>query len=175
MVSFNDVQAQLVGIDCKVKSFTVDDIRHLAKVLRPSEKIMASLRGWYHGSMSVLCATDMRIIILNQGSVATEARTLDYKSINRLRQADRGLSTVLSISITGQRHDFRTWRFHKCNDVHNFVHRHMAQLRELAAKEAHIMEKTKLPLQSASHPTYMRRSWRSFVKSVGNTSMGARY
>ena len=168
MVTFNEVQAQLIDVGAHTKCLTVQHIKQLARELDPNEQIMTCLKGWFEGSVAILCATDKRMLILNKHTNHGNYYQVDYNSINDTVHRDRGLSSTITFYIDKKRLDFRSWRVNKVKDMYTFTQRHIIYIKE-QDRLAH--EKELLSLKVKKPASYESRSWRALMRRVGNASI----
>ena len=66
MVSATYVDEQLKRLGVRPTFFTRPEIRELKHILLPDEQIQHFVSGRYDGGYAILCATDMRILLIDK-------------------------------------------------------------------------------------------------------------
>ena len=166
MVAFNEIQAQLMGIDKRSRTLNIQEVKQLASVLKTHEQIMACLKGWYKGSVSVLCATDQRVIILDRGSMEKPINIVEYCDVIRLQHSTRGWICGFAVVLKDQKHEFKVWGMKRSKDLHSFMHRHILYLKKIADESALSTEVPKV----IKHTGYTSKNWRSLMRKMGNAA-----
>ena len=125
MVSFNEIQAQLMSLDNHFRFIGIAELKQLACALQPGEQIMDCLKGWHEGAVSVLCATDRRLIIVDKKTSKTSVREIPYAGVEQVHHIDRGWSSVIRVYVPGAMFEFVSWHIKRLKHFHLFLKRHI--------------------------------------------------
>ena len=168
MVTFNDIQAQLVSAGTHTKGLGVRHIKQLARVLAPKEQIMSHVKGWHKGSVVILCATDKRMLVLSKYTEKGDYDQVDYRHITETFHKDSGLSATITFYLDNKRFEIKSWRVKKLKEFYAFAQRHI-----IYVQEQNILSKEidRLSVASAKTTRFETRSWRNLMRRVGNTSI----
>jgi Bacterial PH domain len=164
MVAFNDVQAQLAKMGKSYHYLAVDDVRKMTRLLNDDDSILQCVKGKHNGRLSLLIATDKNICILSLKPNNQQVLRIQYESITD-SLFDAGSFNCAVRMFTGS--DvvyFSAWRSKHIKELHVFLLRHTAYLRQTATAN-------RLTALQASPLNYKSRSWRSLVRRVGSTSI----
>jgi hypothetical protein len=108
MVKAHDVRRQLRRIGADYHFWGVPELRELPKVLFDSEIIRHVINGRYSGGFATLCATDMRVLLIDKKPLFLTLEDIRYDMVSdvmfnhRLMNASLILGTVHnSISFIG--------------------------------------------------------------------------
>ena len=169
MVSFNEVQAQLISLNNHFRFIGIAELKQLACALQPGEEIMDCLKGWHNGTVSVLCATDRRMIIVDKNTTKHRIQEIDYASVSEIHHIDRGLSSLLRVVVTDKSYEFISWHMKRLKQLHTFVNRHLEYVKEQAeAAQEHV---DKMRFQTKLRPANTSRNWAVFAKRLGTSSL----
>ena len=171
MITFNEVQAQLMGINSHFRFLGISEIKQLAVILQPGENIMDCLNGWCNGGVSMLCATDKRMLIVGKSTAhrRSHIQEISYETVSNMQHNDHVWSSILCVEAGGSRHEFRSWRIKRLGSLHKFVGRHISYLKEQSEATQQLLRKSYF--QSNVRPATTSRNWSVFAKRIGNASV----
>ncbi len=169
MVKFNDVQAQLIGLQGQFSFLGVAEVRQMAHVLEPDEQIMDCVKGWANGAVCILCATDKRVLLVDRTCDAQTVKQINYESVSAIRPTMRGFIAELTVSDRDVHHAFRSWRVKRLRDIHTFIDRHQAYVKDIAEAKQEKVRKEKF--HTTIRPVSTSRNWSVFAKRIGATSV----
>ena len=166
MVTFNEVQAQLMSINKRSRTLNVQEVKQIASILEENEQIMACLKGWHKGSVALLCATDKRVLLLDNGNMQAPLQVIEYHNVVRLQQSTTGWMCNFAVVSKDQKHEFKVWGMKRARDLHQFMHRHILYLQKLSLENALLADVPKI----TAKPAYTGKSWRALMRKMGNAA-----
>lgn len=169
MVSFNEVQAQLISLNNHFRFIGIGELKQLACALQPGEQIMDCLKGWHNGQVSVLCATDQRLIIVDKNTTKNRFQVIDYVGIEDITHVDKGWSSLIRVRVPGKVYEFVSWHIKRLKHLHSFMMRHIQYVRDQAEGAQELVDK--LRFETNIRPGSTSRNWAIFAKRIGNSSL----
>lgn len=166
MVTFNEVQAQLVELDPRFRFMGISEVRKLARLLEPREKILECMKGWHKGRATLLCATDKKIICIDIRSVEHELPHITYTDIEKVYLRKRGIAKSVYIRTKSSVIEFMLLRKKNAVALKVSIERHVVYMNNTYMLEETIVRKVE-PTQ------YTMRNWRSLAKKVGAASIAS--
>lgn len=162
MVSFNNVQAQLVKTNSQSTTINVEDVKSLAHILEDSEQIVTCLKGTLNDRPALLCATDIRLLLVDVKSKSSTIREVAYETINDMTHHEKTWSSYIAIITDDSRYQFRSWRKRQSKDAHAYIVRHISYVKNTLRPETVFT----LP-QKLAHYTRPKSS----MRVLGNTAI----
>ena len=171
MVSFNDVQAQLIKLNTQFRFIGIGELKQLSYALQPGEQIFDCLKGWHKGTIAVLCVTDQRLIIVDKHTTKTNLQywTIAYEAIEHLKHIDRVWSSLLQVKTEDAIFDFASWHISRLKQLHAFMGRHITYVKERSEAAQELVDKVRF--QTTIRPTATSRNWAVFAQRLGNSSL----
>lgn len=162
MVAFIDVQAQLVGLQTKAGFLGVHEVRKLAFLLEPNEKILLCKKGWLNKKSTILCVTDKKIAFIDVRASNYLMGTISFDDITAVLRANGRFSQTVRIHTSDAALSFVVWQVRNAKELHAVIDRHWRYIQGKTTSS-----------RAAHTPTMVRdmQSWRSLVKRVGATSV----
>lgn len=128
-----------VALKQKFKFFGRGEINELEHILVPGETILEVLNGFYSGGFAVLCATNMRLLLIDKKPFLLNVEDVRYDSINEIDYRARIIDATAVIHTPSKQMQFTSWRQRDLRSLVTFVQRHIMQLRQQAAEQATAM------------------------------------
>ncbi len=169
MVSFNEVQAQLEGIDAHFRFLGVLEVKKIASMLHPGEQIMVCLKGWYNGAVAVFCATDQRIVIVGKHDKVSQMKCIGYADVSSIGHQDNGLMPRLTFYCSDTQYRFSSWSVKRLKNMHQFMKRHLAYVQEQAGPNQEALFESRF--ETFVKPSATRRNMHAYVRRLGNASI----
>jgi hypothetical protein len=171
MVSFNDVQAQLIKLNSQFRFIGIGELKQLSYALQPGEQIFDCLKGWHKGTIAVICATDQRMIIVDKRTTKANLQYWDiaYEAIDSLTHADRVWNAQLQVKTDETMYEFVSWHITRLKQLHAFIGRHISYVKE--RNEAAQALVNKVHFQTSVRPATTSRNWAVFARRIGNSSL----
>lgn len=164
MVAINEVQAQLVALSREFNFVGINEVRKLARMLEPDEKILQCIKGWHKNRSALLCATDKKIVCIDVRSVRHILTQVDYSDITSIARQQKPFAQSIFIHTSLGIVQFMMWRKRHADQLHLALNRHIQYLKNSHPSAIRIIAK------KDRHPR-PAHTWRSLVKRVGATSM----
>jgi hypothetical protein len=169
MIGFNEVQARLMGLNNHFRFIGIAELKQLARALEPGEQIIDCLKGWHRGAVSVLCATEKRLIIVDKNTTKDAVREIDYVTIDEFHHIDKGWSSTLRMKNGAKGHEFVSWHIKRLKQIHTTVTRHIAYVKSRAQAESELVDK--VAFETNIRPANTSRNWAVFAQRIGNSSL----
>lgn len=163
MVTFNEVQAQLEGIDSQFGFLGIAEVKQIANVLRPGEQVMSCLKGWCRGVLSLLLVTDVRMILLEHKPNRCRVEVMSYEEITELSHSQKWFRGWITLATADSQRQFKTWRVKRLREMHSFLTRHIDYLQNKTSIIEKIVRSGPDLAKTDFKPV---RGWRSMVKKV---------
>ena len=165
MVAFNEVQAQLVSLNPRFKFVGVNEVRKIARLLEPNEKILECMKGWHKGRSTLLCVTDKKIARIDIRSSNQVLPHIDFIDITDIQLMQNGVTRSVHIHTVRGIVRFMMWRKRHAESLHSVISRHFQYLHQLNTYNNRIASRRR----SSNLPTV--RAWRSLARHVGSISI----
>ncbi len=141
MVNNKTINMQLAAIDADVPFWLKPEIKQLPKLLVPDENIRHAISGRYEGGTALLCATDIRLLIVDKKPMFLNVEDVRYDMIaevNYTHQVFYG-----SIHLLAFNKDFAFTSFNK-DDLHKvteYIQHKLSEVRQMSQQvEPRLME-----------------------------------
>ena len=149
MVHFNDIHTQLMRSKSQIKFVGVEEVRKLSRIIEPEEQIMALIKGWHSGALTIMCATDKRIILLPL-SRATTHDEVSYTDITTVARHEKPVGMQLVLETNTMVYMLRTWHKKYLVDMHQFIERHALYIHEQLSTRDEDLYRVPLQLSNIS-------------------------
>jgi len=169
MVSFNEVQAQLITLNGSFRYIGIAELQQLACALQPGELIMDCLKGWHGGTLSVLCATDRRMVIVDKNTTKSRCQEIHYSSIEEIHHLAKVWTSTILVTTSGDKYEFLSWHVKRLKTLHVFIKRHMEYVKEQSEAAQELVDNVRF--QSNIRPARTSRNWAVFAQRIGATSV----
>ncbi len=112
------------------------EIDELEKILVPGETVLECLNGFYSGGFALICATNLRLLLIDKKPFMLNVEDLRYDMITEVDYHARLLDATAIIHTPSKKLEFRSWRQKQLRSLSTFIQRHIMQLRQQAAHQA---------------------------------------
>lgn len=162
MVTFNDVQAQLICLKTKASFLGINEVRKLAFILDPNEKILVCKKGWVNKKSTFLCVTDKKIAFIDVRSRKHVMGVIPFDEVTSVFRSNGRLTQVVRINTQDTFLQFVVWHKRNAKELFAIIDRHIRYL-----------QNTVISTRKAHSPKVARdmQSWRTLVKRMGYTSV----
>lgn len=133
----------------KFRFFGRAEINELEQILVPGETILEVLNGYYTGGFAVLCATNLRLLLIDKKPFILTIEDVRYDKINEIDYHARLLDASAVVHTPSKQLRFTSWRHRDLRSLVSFVQRHIMQLRQQSAEQALAMH----PQFNSQQPT----------------------
>ncbi len=182
MVEFNNVQAQLMRLPhhSRTSGLCIQEVKKLAHVLEAEERIVTCLKAWHKGTMSLICATSSRLIILSTNDDSKPIHAVGYDEVTAMHHGNSGWFKILELHTHEHKFSFRLWRFKRADalwKMHEFI-RLSAQVDSTTSRRP--VTDRLFAKAAFVYPAMINRrvstksvnSWHKFIRKVGNAATG---
>lgn len=147
MVDLHQVEAQLRDVGCTFRFFGKPEVRELAKILQPGEKIAHAVNGYYEGGFALLCVTDQRLLLIDRKPMFLTIEDIRFDMIAEIDFNHRLLNATARIFSMNKSLVFTTWNHERLRMLIDHLQAKIMQLRH------HIpdIEQQFAPAQPAAH------------------------
>lgn len=129
MVNPKLVTKQLRQIGCDYTSWGRTEVKELANVLMDNEQIMQAVNGYYDGGFALLCATNLRVLIVDKKPFLLTVDDMRYDMIAEVDYSSRLLTAVLHIVTPMHSLAFVSWSRAKLRKSMNYIQQRVMELR----------------------------------------------
>ena len=108
MVSHKSVLSQLDYLGLKFRFFGRAEVRELANIINPGEKIHHCVYGHYQGGSALLVATDSRLLLVDKRPFFLNLEDIRYEMINEVYFAGRLLDASVKLYTSSKTLTFKS-------------------------------------------------------------------
>lgn len=109
MVAMNEVLRQFHQLNVKPSRWAQGEIKELANILAPGEKITHVVFGWYDNGFGLLCCTEYRVLLIDKKPFFLKLEDLRYDKISEVKFLNRLLDASIILSYAGVTLTFKSW------------------------------------------------------------------
>jgi hypothetical protein len=137
MVNNQSVQEQLKKIGFNSTRWNRPECRELAAIILPDEKILECVNGWYEGGVALLCATDVRILLVDKKPLRfLTVEDLRFDTINQIDYSHRLMDAHVNISAGMKSLTFRSYNKPRLRKLIGHVQHRMAEVKKYGLNES---------------------------------------
>ncbi len=152
MVDIRTIEGQLKEIGCNFRFFGRPEIKELAKILLPDEKIIQCTNGYYDAGIAMLCLTDHRVLLIDKKPMFLTIEDVRFDMISEIDFSHRLFNATLRIHSTNTSLSFTSWNHARLRKlVHNLQH-YVATIRRQQDQVANLMQAQFAPPQQIPSP-----------------------
>jgi hypothetical protein len=130
MVDRKVVDDQLRAIRFNPNAWNRGEVAELAAILLDDEKIFECVGGWYEGGFALLCATNMRILLVDKKPLKfLTVEDLRFDMINQIDYSHRMLDARISVSAGSKNLKFRSYNQQRLRKLIGHVQHRMAEIK----------------------------------------------
>ncbi len=129
MVHIQEVEDQLKAVDCNFRFFGRPEVRELAKILRPGEKIAQAVNGFYEGGFALLCVTDQRLLLIDRKPMLLTLEDLRFDMIAEIDFNHRLLNASVRIYSINKALTFTSWNHQRLRLLVENLQHHVLEMR----------------------------------------------
>ncbi|HEY1645000.1 MAG TPA: PH domain-containing protein, partial [Candidatus Saccharimonadales bacterium] len=130
MVNVKSVEDQLKKLRFN-KGWNKPETDELAAILLPDEQILECVNGWYEGGFALLCATNIRLLLVDKKPFNfLNIEDLRFDMINQIDYFHRMFNASICISTGVKKLLFRSYNQPRLRKLINHVQHRMAELKK---------------------------------------------
>jgi hypothetical protein len=130
MVQLYEVEEQLKAIGCNFKFFGRPEIRELAKILLPDEKIIQCANGYYEAGIALVCVTDHRFLLVDKKPMFLTIEDVRFDMISEIDFSHKLFNATLRIHSTNKSLTFTSWNHGRLRKLVDYLQHHVAKIRQ---------------------------------------------
>jgi len=137
MVGVKSVEKQLKRIRFNANIWGRGEANELPNILLPDEKIAECVNGIYEAGFALLCATDMRLLLIDKKPLNyLTVEDLRFDMINELDYSHRLLGAQISISAGSKNLKFRSFNQPRLRKLISHVQHRMVEIKQQQSNQA---------------------------------------
>ncbi|HVS58354.1 MAG TPA: PH domain-containing protein [Candidatus Saccharimonadales bacterium] len=130
MVGLKELEDQLKQIGCSIRFWGRAEMRELANILLPGEKIQQCLNGQYEGGFAMLAATDLRVLLIDKKPMYLTLEDVRFDMIAEVDYNHNLFNATLRIFTPNQTVRFTGYNQAKMRKFFNFVQQRVMEIRQ---------------------------------------------
>jgi hypothetical protein len=140
MVSAKSVDDQLKKIQFK-RGWNRQETDELRNILIPDEEIFECVNGWYEGGFALLCATDVRVLLIDKKPFKfLTVEDVRFDVVNQIDYSHRLFDAGISITTGSKNLHFRSFNQPRLRKLITHVQHRMAELKRMDYEHKHSSE-----------------------------------
>lgn len=137
MVSSKNIDEQLKKIHFS-RGWNRPETDELSTILLPDEEIFECVNGWYEGGFALLCATDVRVLLIDKKPFKfLTVEDVRFDTVNQIDYSHRLFDAGISISAGSKNLHFRSLNQPRLRKLISHVQHRMAELKKLEHDHTH--------------------------------------
>lgn len=130
MVSLKSVEQQLKNIRFNSRSWGRAEISELPNILLDDEKIFECVNGMYEGGFALLCATNLRLLLIDKKPMKfLTVEDLRFDMINQIDYSHRLMGARINVSTGNKNLKFTSYNQQRLRKLINHIQHRMAELK----------------------------------------------
>jgi len=130
MVSLHEVEAQLKHVGCNFKLWGRAEVRELANVLMPEEKIAQAANGSYEGGFALLCVTNYRVLLVDRKPMLLTIEDVRYDMMSEVDFHNKLFGATVRIFTPMRNLVFSTWSSARLRKCVSYVQQRVMEIRQ---------------------------------------------
>ncbi|MFO0920832.1 MAG: PH domain-containing protein [Candidatus Saccharimonadales bacterium] len=140
MVDPKIIKVQLAAINADLPFWVNAEVRELSRLIVPSEIIRHVLNGRYQGGSAILCATDLRLLIVDKKPMFLAVEDVRYDMIAEVNFTHQLLEASIHLAAFNKDFSFTSYRKRQLHDVTEFIQHKLSDVRRNLQDEPRILE-----------------------------------
>ncbi|MBC7708034.1 PH domain-containing protein [Polaromonas sp.] len=137
MVSLKSVEKQLKNIRFNTHSWGKAEISELPNILMDDEKIFECVNGTYEGGFALLCATNIRLLLIDKKPLKfLTVEDLRFDMINQIDYSHRLMGARINVSTGNKNLKFTSFNQQRLRKLINHIQHQMADLKREQSNSA---------------------------------------
>lgn len=129
MVHKKIVQQQLARIGATTPFWGKPEMNELPKILIEGEEIQHIINGYYHGGFATLCATNMRLLLIDKKMFYLNLEDIRYDMIAEVDYGHQFVGATVHIRSFSKDLKFQCFKQQELRDFTNFIQKRVMELR----------------------------------------------
>ena len=137
MVSLKSVEKQLKNIRFNSKAWGKGEISELPNILMDNEKIFECVNGTYEGGFALLCATNIRLLLIDKKPMKfLTVEDLRFDMINQIDYSHRLMGARINVSTGNKNLKFTSYNQQRLRKLINHIQHRMADIKNELSNSA---------------------------------------
>lgn len=132
MVTFDSIEAQLKALGVNPRGWGASEIRELAHVLLPHEKITGHAHGWYENGFATLFTTSERLLLIDKKLFHLIIEDVRYDMVAEVDFSARVLDASVRVSSVNKTLRFTSLKQRPLRDLTSYIQARVMELRQQA-------------------------------------------
>lgn len=157
MIDLKTVDEQLKCIGCNFRFWGRSEVRELCEVLLPGETIAGCVNGQYEAGFAMLCATDLRVLLIDKKPKYLTLKDIRFDMITELDFSNRMLNSSIKIYTPNRELRFSTPSARRLRKLFTHVQHKVMEVRQhFMLQQQHLSGQLQQgpAMIGASTPTY---------------------
>lgn len=130
MIQLQDLEKQLKAINANSKFFGRPEIRELAKLMTPNERVLQATNGYYEAGFAYLAITNHRLLLIDRKPMFLTLEDIRFDMISEVDFNHRLLNATIRVYTPNKSLIFTTWNHARLRDLVNHLQEHVMQSRQ---------------------------------------------
>ncbi len=130
MVHLQEIESQLKRIGANFRFWGRSSVRELQHILVPNEQIQGCLNGRYEGGFAVLCATDMRLLLIDKKPLYLTLEDIRYDMIVEVDYNHQFIDATIQVFTPNKNLRFSAFKQKELRDMTMYIQRRVMELRQ---------------------------------------------
>jgi hypothetical protein len=146
-LKFKQLEDQLKRIGCNFQFWGRAELKELANVLLPGERVEHVVNGSYEGGFALLAATDQRVLLVDKKPMYLTLEDIRFDMISEVDYNHRLLSANIHICTTNKSLRFTAYNHARLRKMFHFVQTRVMDIRQHYAQTAQAQQQFQQQLQ----------------------------
>ncbi len=145
------IKVQLATINADLPFWVNAEVRELSRLIVPGEVIKHVLSGRYQGGSAILCATDLRLLIVDKKPMFLAVEDVRYDMIAEVNFTHQLLEASIHLAAFNKDFSFTSYKKRQLHDVTEFIQHKLSDVRRNLQDEPRILEGALISQRSESN------------------------
>ncbi len=139
MVDKRTIKSQLAAIDASLPFWVKPEMNQLTKIIVPGEKIRHIISGRYGGGTALLCATDLRLLIIDKKPMFLAVEDVRYDMIAEVNYTHQFFDASIHLAAFNKDFSFTSFRKDELHDITEHIQQKLSEVRQHSPEETGLM------------------------------------
>ncbi len=130
MVDKRTIKMQLATIDADLPFWVNAEVNQLATILVPNEVIQHAINGRYEGGLALLCATNLRLLIIDKKLLFLAVEDIRYDMIAEVNFTNQLFDSRIHLSSFSKELWFNSYRKRQLSEFTDFIQHKLSEYRQ---------------------------------------------
>jgi hypothetical protein len=129
MADLKALEVQLKAIGCNFRFWGRAELKELANILLPNEKVEHCINGQYEGGFALLCATDQRVLLIDKKPMYLTLEDIRFDMISEIDYNHRMLNASVHICTPNKSLKFVAYNHARLRKLFHFTQTRVMDIR----------------------------------------------